>query len=90
MKHSKEGAKLVLMNKMIIDELVGNSSDGVFPDFGGAGISDEHSLLVDAQFKKNTHLIEEMHYRRFFSAFWMGGESDCPCPTVAWKCSFSN
>ena len=73
MKHSREGTKTALLNKLLIDELMGNSS-GDFPDFGGV-VHDECSLFFDAQTKQNTQLIEGIHIRHFNSAFWMGGES---------------
>lgn len=76
MKHSKEAAKIALLNKLHIEDVVGNSSE-VFPDFGGL-VRDENSLLFDAETKKNFRLIEAIHLKRFNTAFWMGGENCWP------------
>ncbi|KAL7536058.1 hypothetical protein ACHAXR_006893, partial [Thalassiosira sp. AJA248-18] len=73
MKHSKEGAKMALLNKMLVSELAGKPC-GPFPDFGVA-IHDERALLADAVIKKNLVLIEGIHFVRFNSAFWRGGKS---------------
>jgi len=80
LKHSKEGAKMAMLNKILIDSLVGNPSDAIFTDFGGV-IVDEHSLLTDAQSKNNFSFMELIHFRRFLSAFWIGDYDE------AYKCS---
>lgn len=72
MKHSKEGAKLALLDKLIVSELVGRPLP-TFPDFGGV-IFDERFLLADALSNGNLVLIEAIHTRRFISAFWRGGK----------------
>jgi len=72
LKHTKEGAKFALVDKTVIDRLVGViHSESSFPAFGGL-IHDEDALLVDAQSKKNFLLIETIHLGRFNCAFWMG------------------
>ena len=52
LKHTKEGAKFALVDKAVIDRLVGViHSESSFPALGGL-IHDEDALLVDAQSKK--------------------------------------
>ena len=72
LSHVKEGAKLAVLNKIMIDDLIGNSTEN-FSDFGGI-IVDEDSLLADAKARNNKLLVEGVHLRRFMSAFWSGGK----------------
>lgn len=81
MNHSEDGAKIALLQKMLICDLTGKSV-GPFPRFGGGVIiCDERSLLADTKAKRIFHVVEQVYLKRFFSAFWMG---DYP---VAISCS---
>ena len=69
-KYSIESAKAAVMNKILINDLTGNTVDPFFV-FNGL-IPDEHFLLADAKSRNNVLLIENIHQCRFFIAFYNG------------------
>ena len=69
-KYSQTCAKYGVLDKILIDDLTGNTSDP-FSIFNGL-ICDESYLLEDAKSKKNTQLLEAIYHYNYYRAFYRG------------------
>jgi len=84
-KFNREAAKQSILDKVLIDLLVGVPCE-TFSIFDGM-IVNEASLLADSLYRRNYQIISSVYVSRFFAEFWMGNYSEAlPWSTMFLSC----